>query len=383
MCGHLSMSLQMERSSLLLSTAIRQLVRLSQTRHLAAKPLKPSKAKGKESQVKHFVDFRRVEVIGGGGGHGCMALTSLHRKEWAGPDGGNGGNGGHVVFKASANRKSLIDLDPVIRADSGGKGHARNCHGKNAEHLMVEVPVGTVVKDEDGKTLSSLEASGEYYVAARGGAGGHGNHFFLSNENRAPAYAEAGAEGQRRVLLVELKTMAHAGLIGFPNAGKSTLLRAISRARPKVASYPFTTLNPHIGMVMYDDFEQIAVADIPGLISGAHLNRGLGISFLRHIQRCTCLLYVLDLSVDDPWTQLHDLQFELDQYEEGLSQRPCAIVANKIDLPQADENLRALRDHVTLPVFPVSARERVGIQQLLVHLRELYDTYAERKGTGW
>ncbi|XP_067651181.1 mitochondrial ribosome-associated GTPase 2-like [Haliotis asinina] len=373
----------MKRSLLQLSTALRQLVQLSQTRRLAAKPLNPNKVKGKESQTKHFVDFRKVEVIGGDGGHGCVAFTSLPRKEWAGPDGGDGGNGGHVVFKASTNRKSLADLDPVIRAEGGVKGHARHCHGKNAEHLMVEVPVGTVVKDEDGKILSSLEASGEYFVAARGGAGGHGNNVFLSNENRAPAYAESGAQGQRRVLLVELKTMAHAGLIGFPNAGKSTLLRAISRARPKVASYPFTTLNPHVGMVMYDDFEQIAVADIPGLISGAHLNRGLGISFLRHIQRCTCLLYVLDLSVDEPWTQLHDLQFELDKYEEGLSRRPCAVVANKVDLPGANKNLQALQDQVTLPIFPVSARERVGIKPLLIHLRELYDTYAEKKGTGW
>ncbi|KAL3859504.1 hypothetical protein ACJMK2_009722 [Sinanodonta woodiana] len=200
---------------------------------------------------------------------------------------------------------------------------------------------------------------------------------------RAPAYAEMGAEGEKKTVYLELKTMAHAGLIGFPNAGKSTLLRAISRARPKVAAYPFTTLNPHVGMVVYDDFEQIAVADIPGLIPDAHKNRGLGIAFLRHIERCTCLLYVIDLSVDEPWIQLDSLKFELEQYKERLSKRPHAVIGNKIDLPNADKNLKELEERIDLPVFAVSAKKRLNIEPVLYHLRELYDKYSQKKGAGW
>ncbi|XP_041375708.1 mitochondrial ribosome-associated GTPase 2-like [Gigantopelta aegis] len=353
-------------------------------RCLSAKPIKPHKAKAKSKEPsKIFVDFKKVHVKGGHGGNGFVSFSSLPGNEWAGPDGGNGGNGGHIIFKASTNYKSLSHLDIVITGENGVPGQSKNCYGKSAQHTNIGVPVGTVVRDETGDTLTSLEEVGDYFVAARGGAGGKGNHFFLSNENRAPSYAETGAEGQDRILLVELRTMAHAGLIGFPNAGKSTLLRAISRARPKVAAYPFTTLNPHVGMVMYDDFEQIAVADIPGLISGAHKNRGLGISFLRHIERCACLLYVIDLSLDKPWTQFEDLRFELECYKAGLSQRPHAIIGNKIDLPVAKSNLSLLQKHVDLPVFPISAEKMIGLDPLLIHLRQMYDKYAEKKGTGW
>nr|KAG5702886.1 hypothetical protein BaRGS_019105 [Batillaria attramentaria] len=330
--------------------------------------------------VKHFVDYKRLVVRGGSGGDGCMSFTSLYRKEFAGPDGGNGGNGGHVIFQASSNCKSLAHLKSVITAESGMKGATRMCHGRNAEHTYIEVPPGTIIRRESGESVGNLDKVGEICIVARGGAGGKGNYFFLTNENRAPAKAELGAKGQEERLRVELRTMAHAGLIGFPNAGKSTLLRAISRARPKVAAYPFTTLNPHVGIVEYDDYEQVAVADIPGLIKGAHQNRGLGISFLRHIQRCACLLYVLDLSTGEPWTQLQDLRFELEQYEPGLSQRPHAIVGNKVDVEGAQDVLAELQAHVDLPVFAVSAKYRTGIEPLLDHLRELYDKHAG-KGT--
>lgn len=345
----------------------------------APKPLKPRKPKGDTEKVKHFVDYKQVVVKAGNGGDGCMSFASELFKEFAGPDGGNGGNGGHLIFKASNNCKSFSHFATILRAEDGVKGRKKTCHGKNAEHTYLEVPIGTIVRNESGEVLGSLEKDGEVFVAARGGAGGKGNHFFLSNENRAPAKAEFGAKGQELRLRVELRTMAHAGLIGFPNAGKSTLLRAISRARPKVAAYPFTTLNPHVGIVEYDDYEQVAVADIPGIIKGAHQNRGLGISFLRHIQRCACLLYVLDLSAaEEPWEQLEALKFELDQYQPGLSQRPHAIVGNKVDIQGTIDTLALLQSRVDLPVFGISAKHKVGIEPLLDHLRKMYDIHVAR-----
>ena len=344
-----------------------------------AHPLKPHKVKSKIDRKTHFADFKKVRVIGGSGGHGMMCFTSEKFKEWNGPDGGDGGCGGHVIFKGSKDRKSLNHVPAIMSGYNGVKGMSKNCHGKNAEHQYIEVPLGTIVRNSEGQMLSSLNEEHEYYIAARGGAGGRGNKFFLSNECRAPAKAELGAQGENRLLLLELRLMANAGLIGFPNAGKSTLLRAISRARPKVAAYPFTTLNPHVGMVIYDDHEQIAVADIPGLIKDAHKNRGLGISFLRHIERCACLLYVIDLSHSEPWTQLSDLKYELEQYKPGLSSRPHAVIGNKMDLPEAKENLRQLELEIKLPVYPISAMHRTGIESLLIHLRYMYDKYGDKK----
>ncbi|KAK3085390.1 hypothetical protein FSP39_002619 [Pinctada imbricata] len=261
----------------------------------------------------------------------------------------------------------------------GFRGEPKNCYGAHAKHTEIKVPLGTIFNTEDGEFLTELDMLGDYYVGARGGAGGRGNKHFLSNEQRAPAKAERGAQGEMRTLCLELKTMAFAGLVGFPNAGKSTLLRAISRARPKVAAYPFTTLNPHVGMVQYEDSEQIAVADIPGLIQGAHQDQGLGISFLRHIERCSCLLFVIDLSMNEPWLQLSALKYELEQYGKGLSERPFAVIGNKMDLSVADENLGLLRERTNLPVIPVSAKFRTGTLELMIHLREMYDRVHEKK----
>ncbi|XP_056896246.1 mitochondrial ribosome-associated GTPase 2 [Takifugu flavidus] len=326
-----------------------------------------------------FVDHRRVKLVAGSGGKGANSFHSEPRKEWGGPDGGNGGDGGSIIIKANRLVKSLAQVAPVYKGEDGHSGGSKNCYGRNGNTTYVHVPLGTVVK-EQGNTVMDLSQHGQEFTAVFGGSGGKGNRFFLTNENRAPITSTPGAQGQERILHLELRTMAHAGLVGFPNAGKSSLLRAISNARPAVAAYPFTTLKPHVGIVDYRDHVQVAVADIPGIVRGAHLNRGLGLSFLRHIERCRFLLFVLDMSAQDPWTHLQHLQYELDHYEPGLSQRPQAIIANKMDLPEARSNLEALRSLVTKTIIPVSAITGQNMEELVLHLRELYDGYLQEDG---
>ncbi|KAK9404878.1 mitochondrial ribosome-associated GTPase 2 [Crotalus adamanteus] len=323
---------------------------------------------------RYFVDHRKVRVIGGKGGDGIACFLSEPRKEFGGPNGGDGGDGGHVIFKVDRQVKSLASLYPFYRGYSGEKGGSKNCYGSAGRHLYVKVPLGTIIK-EGPNVVADLNHHGEEYVAAYGGTGGKGNRFFLANDNRAPTTVTLGDLGQERFLHLELKTMAHAGMIGFPNAGKSSLLRAISRAKPAVAPYPFTTLNPHVGIVHYEDYEQIAVVDIPGIIKGAHEDRGLGLAFLRHIERCCFLLFVLDLSVAEPWAHLEALKYELEQYKVGLSKVPHAIVANKFDLPESKNHLPLLKEKVKQRVIPLSALTGENLEELLVHLRELYDDY--------
>ncbi|XP_069808847.1 mitochondrial ribosome-associated GTPase 2 isoform X2 [Dendropsophus ebraccatus] len=322
--------------------------------------------------TRYFVDHRKVRVVGGAGGHGASCFHSEPRKEFGGPDGGDGGNGGHVIFKVDPCVKSLSTIAPMYQGVQGEPGRSKNCYGKGGENLYVKVPVGTLVK-EDGVTLADLATPGEEFFAAYGGAGGKGNRFFLSNENRAPVTATPGDLGEERCLHLELKTMAHAGMVGFPNAGKSSLLRLLTNARPAVAAYPFTTLNPHVGVINYQDHEQIALADVPGIIEGAHRNRGLGLSFLRHIERCRILLYVLDLAHPEPWTQLSSLQYELGQFDESLPLRPHLIVANKLDLPNARKTLECLREKVEGRIIAVSALTGENAEEIILHLRELYD----------
>ncbi|NXX86896.1 MTG2 GTPase, partial [Urocolius indicus] len=326
--------------------------------------------------TRYFVDHRKVRVVGGHGGGGGHSFYSEPRKIFGGPDGGNGGDGGHVILKADRQMKSLSTVLPFYQGFHGERGGSKNCYGANGAYMYVKVPVGTLVMEE-GKVVADLTQHGQEYVAAYGGAGGKGNRFFLSNENRAPTSFTPGEPGQERVLHLELKTTAHAGLVGFPNAGKSSLLRAISRARPAVAAYPFTTLNPHVGIVHYQDYEQVSVADIPGLINGAHQNRGLGMAFLRHIERCCFLLYVVDLSVSQPWTQLQDLKYELEQYKKGLSERPSVVIGNKIDLPQSRINLPLLTEQVDERVIALSALTGDNLEELVLHLREMYDTHVK------
>ncbi|XP_048406501.2 mitochondrial ribosome-associated GTPase 2 [Stegostoma tigrinum] len=346
-------------------------------KYAKARGLRIKKELSEKKLTRYFVDHRKVTVYGGRGGDGICTFHSEPRKELGGPDGGNGGDGGHVILKVARQIKSLSTILSFYRGHDGESGGSKNCYGKKAAHTYILVPLGTVVK-ENGKIVADLSSHGEEYVAAYGGLGGKGNRFFLSNENRAPMTATPGELGQERVLQMEVRTMAHAGMVGFPNAGKSSLLRAISNARPAVAEYPFTTLNPHVGVVHYQDFEQIAVADIPGIIRGAHRNKGLGIAFLRHIERCRFLLFVLDLSKPEPWQQLEDLKYELEQYDGGLLERQFCIIGNKIDLPESKTNLvlfrEKLRQHV---IIPVSALTGANLEELILRLRELYDGYLE------
>ncbi|XP_057557467.1 mitochondrial ribosome-associated GTPase 2 isoform X2 [Hippopotamus amphibius kiboko] len=335
----------------------------------------PGKKLLSEKKLKrHFVDHRRVLVQGGRGGDGASCFHSEPRKEFGGPDGGDGGNGGHVILRVDQQVRSLSSVLSRYRGSDGEAGGKKNCFGRSGAVLYIRVPVGTLVK-EGSEVLADLSRPGDEFIAALGGAGGKGNRFFLANDNRAPVTCTPGQPGQERVLFLELKTVAHAGLVGFPNTGKSSLLRAISNARPAVASYPFTTLKPHVGVVHYEDHQQVAVADIPGIIRGAHQNRGLGLAFLRHVERCPFLLFVLDLSVPEPWTQLDDLKYELEQYEAGLSQRPHAIVANKVDLPQARARLPQLQAHLGREAIALSAATGENLEELLLRLKELYDDH--------
>ncbi|XP_063815381.1 mitochondrial ribosome-associated GTPase 2 [Pseudophryne corroboree] len=348
---------------------------LSTSSSLCAKPPHLAKMKKDVTEKKlkrYFVDHRKVRIVGGAGGNGACCFLSEPRKEFGGPDGGDGGNGGSVIFKVDPCVKSFSAVSPVYQGAEGERGRSKNCYGKNGETLYIKVPIGTLVK-EDGVVLVDLSTPGEEFVAAHGGSGGKGNRFFLSNENRAPMTATPGDHGEERCLQLELKTMAHAGMVGFPNAGKSSLLRLLTNARPAVADYPFTTLNPHVGVINYQDHEQIAVADVPGIIEGAHMNRGLGLSFLRHIERCRFLLYVIDLAHPEPWSQLHSLQFELRQFDEGLPLRPHVIVANKLDLPNARKTLEHLRQKAEGKIIAVSALTGENAEELVIHLREMYD----------
>lgn len=344
-----------------------------------AVPLKSFKTKSVYDRKRHFIDWRSVECTAGKGGDGMICFLRLWCNPLGGPSGGDGGNGGHVIFEADQQVKCLSNVNSLLKGESGEDGMSKDMAGKNGEHLIVKVPVGTLVKDKlTGRLIADLDVNGSKFLAARGGQGGKGNHYFLNNTNRHPRVAEVGAQGESNRYTLELKCMAHSGLVGFPNAGKSTLLRAVSRAKPKVANYPFTTLNPMIGIIEYDDFEQLAIADLPGIIPGAHLNKGLGISFLRHIERCVCLFYVIDLTADDPYGQLECLMSELEHYKKGLSKRPHAIVANKIDSPGAELNLSHLKHRLgetQFKVIPVSAKYGTNLTQLLKYFRELYDLY--------
>src|SRR5437588_340914 len=303
-----------------------------------------------------FVDRIKVLAQAGSGGRGSVSFRREKFVPKGGPDGGDGGRGGNVILRADRHTDNLSNLfyEPLIKAKSGGHGMGKKMHGRSAPNKIVKVPVGTIVwaADEKGRSTSTdpvvdLTRDEQEFVLCEGGAGGKGNVHFKSSRNRAPRQYTEGEEGESGHFLFELRTIADAGLVGYPNAGKSTLLRSISAARPKVAAYPFTTLHPIIGVVEFSEYGRATIADIPGLIEGAHRGLGLGHEFLRHITRCRIFLFVVDVAGSEgrnPVEDLQNLRREVDLYDPALSSCPCLVVANKMDLTDAEKNLRAMQD---------------------------------------
>ncbi|ADG83358.1 GTPase ObgE [Thermincola potens] len=328
-----------------------------------------------------FYDQAKIYVKGGDGGNGVVAFRREKYVPEGGPNGGDGGKGGNVVFQADEGLRTLVDFryQRHYKAARGEHGGGKNMHGKNAEDLIVRVPVGTVVKDaETGEFLADFTQHGQTAVIARGGRGGRGNARFATAQNKAPAFAEKGEPGEERWVELELKVLADVGLIGFPNVGKSTLISVVSAAKPKIADYHFTTLVPNLGVVFVDEGKSFVMADIPGLIEGAHAGAGLGHDFLRHTERTRVLVHVLDISGSegrDPIEDYKTINHELQLYNEELAQRIQVIAANKMDLPGAEENLARLQEYLgdKHEIFPMSAAVAEGVKPLVYRLAELLD----------
>lgn len=317
-----------------------------------------------------FVDEAKIYVRSGDGGDGMIAFRREKYVPYGGPAGGDGGKGGDVVLKVNPNLNTLAFFyhQNRFRAERGGKGGSSNKTGANAPDLELEVPRGTVVRDADtGELLADLTQGGARFVVARGGRGGKGNSRFATAANRAPRIAEKGAPGEERWLRLELKLIADVGIVGVPNAGKSTLLSVVSNARPKIAPYPFTTLEPNLGVVIYDH-RDLVFADIPGLIEGAHLGVGLGHSFLRHVARTRVLVHLLNGESEDPVADYNQINTELALYDEMLAQKPQIVVFNKIDLPHVAERWpqvqAALQARGVRPLA-ISAITQQGVQQVV------------------
>lgn len=321
-----------------------------------------------------FIDYAEIEVKAGDGGNGAVAFRREKYVPKGGPSGGNGGNGGSVYLLADENLSTLLDFR-YKRKYIAGKGHPGGSSlkdGKNGEDVIIKVPVGTVVKDaETGKILFDLTENGQKVLVAKGGKGGKGNSNFATPTRRTPRFAEPGKPGEERRIILELKLIADVGLVGFPNAGKSTLISTISAARPKIADYPFTTLEPVLGIVQYKDFRSFTVADIPGIIEGAHQGKGLGLKFLRHIERTKILLFLIDITSDDYQRDFKTLYNELKKYSRKLVDKKILVSFSKADLVEESE-LKKLKKTkfrgIDEPVIIFSAVSSYGIGELLDRL---------------
>lgn len=319
-----------------------------------------------------FVDRVVLHLHAGDGGHGCVSIRREKFKPLGGPDGGNGGHGGSVEFVVAPNVHTLLDFHfrPHIKADNGKGGQGSNRDGANGTSLVLSIPDGTTIQTLDGEPLADLVGLGTRYVAARGGRGGRGNAGLANARRKAPGFAELGEPGDMIDVVLELKSVADVGLVGFPSAGKSSLVSVISAARPKVADYPFTTLVPHLGVVRAGE-DSFVVADVPGLIPGAASGKGLGLEFLRHIERCAVLVHVVDCATletsRDPLSDIDALEHELTVYG-GLEKKPRLVVLNKIDVPEARDLVDITRADIEergLPVFPISTVSREGLKELV------------------
>jgi GTP-binding protein len=335
-----------------------------------------------------FLDKAKIYVKGGDGGDGIVAFRRELYVPMGGPAGGDGGKGGDVIFRVDEGLRTLIDFryQKHFKAPRGEKGRNKSQHGANAEDLIVRVPPGTVVIDDDTKEIiADLTRHGQEVVVAKGGRGGRGNIRFATPNNPAPELAENGEEGEERWLILELKVMADVGLVGFPSVGKSTLLSVVSAAKPKIGAYHFTTITPNLGVVDVGDGRSFVMADLPGLIEGAHEGVGLGHEFLRHIERTRVILHVIDMAGTegrDPYDDFVKINEELRLYNEKLAERPQIIIANKMDIPEAESNLEQFRERLaenglSYEIFPISAVSRKGIQEVLYRAADLLETIPE------
>lgn len=343
----------------------------------------------------HFIDEVRLLVKAGDGGRGCVSFLREKYKPWGGPNGGDGGNGGSVIFRVDPQLNTLLDLAhrKHLRAERGGHGRGKNQHGKKGQDLIVRVPPGTLVFDEEmGLLLSDLQTATDEVIVAKGGIGGKGNTHFATPTNRAPRFAQPGLPGEERSLRLELRLLADVGLVGFPNSGKSTLIAAVSAARPRIADFPFTTLTPHLGVVRYGEENTFVMADIPGLIEGAHAGHGLGARFLRHLSRTSILVHLLDISDPerDPWTDYQIINHELAAFDPALLTRSQMTVVTKLDLSATRARLpevQAVFATQGVELLAISAVTGEGVQpfvhriaQLLEHnKKDAHESYVGQK----
>jgi GTPase len=334
-----------------------------------------------------FVDQVKVYLKAGDGGNGAVAFRREIYEPKGGPAGGDGGNGGDIIFEVDEGLNTLMDFryKKHFKAKRGENGMGKGMHGKNAEPLVVHVPPGTTVKNlATGDLIADLTEHKQRAVIAKGGRGGRGNIRFASARNRAPEIAENGEPGEELEVQIELKVLADVGLVGFPSVGKSTLLSVVTKAKPKIADYHFTTLAPNLGVVETSDHRSFVLADLPGLIEGAHLGVGLGHQFLRHIERTRVIVHVIDMSGlegRDPYQDYLIINEELRQYDQRLEERPQIIVANKMDMPAAKENLEKFKEQYNdeYPIFPISAYTKEGLQPLLSAIADLLETVPKNK----
>ena len=327
-----------------------------------------------------FVDEVELRVEAGNGGDGCTAFRREKYIAMGGPYGGNGGHGSDIIFKVDEGLHTLLDLryQKIIKGKKGENGRGKNQHGKGAEALIVRVPLGTVVTDLDtGFVIADLSHKNQEEIIAKGGRGGRGNTAFKTQTNTAPDYSENGEEGEKKNLKVEVKMLADVGLVGLPSVGKSTIISCISASHPKIAAYHFTTLSPNLGVTKSSDGRSFVVADLPGLIEGAHEGEGLGDKFLRHIERTKVIAHVVDMSGIEgrnPYEDYLLINKELEEYNEKLIKKPMIVIANKMDIESAKENLIEFKKKVKCEIFEVSAASNQGLQEVVNRLADILDT---------
>jgi len=322
-----------------------------------------------------FIDYAEIEVVAGNGGPGCISFRREKHIAKGGPDGGDGGRGSDIIFIADSNLSTLLDFryKKIYKAKNGLPGAGALKQGKAADPVIIKAPVGTLIKNlETDQIIADLSEDGQQIVVARGGRGGHGNDHFKSPVNRTPRKAEDGRPGQSLKLSLELKLLADVGLVGLPNAGKSTMLARLTEAKPKIADYPFTTLIPNLGIVKLRQFKSFVMADIPGIIEGASDGKGLGFQFLRHIQRTAVILYLIDISEGNIEKTYDLLKEELRRYDGSLANRPCIIVLNKIDL-LTDEDLKVISKSLKIDYILYSAATGQGEKELLNRIENELD----------